>query len=322
MPSDDIPLPTELSLTDLDHDPSIGPDVSEGVSTVEPPAEEQFEKPETLESDNTVGLDPEVTNDSPEKANLDSFALEFPDAAGADDTKLQELAEALSEPDTPSIDASGGDFPEGVDLSEVGDREGIGSDDESTLMDIENASFEDILSSIDDALVDGPRVDLSGDAPLTPQQDAQPDFPENPDLDLQALLSDEPDDFSVDVELSEEGDLSDAVASNEDKHEEGAEFLDVETLLEESLEEEREPMSEQDLDIDVNLEEFVGVAADGDVIDVDKGQGINAKLDLAHAYLEIDDPESAQTLLSEVLAQGSEEQQQEAKEILARLKGS
>lgn len=96
-------------------------------------------------------------------------------------------------------------------------------------------------------------------------------------------------------------------------------YLDVDSLLEESLEAEAEPFTEQELNVDVNLEEFSGVSDDDDIIDVDEDKGIQAKLDLAIAYIEIDDVESAQILLQEAIADGNEEQQKEAQEILNRI---
>ena len=43
------------------------------------------------------------------------------------------------------------------------------------------------------------------------------------------------------------------------------------------------------------------------------------KLDLARAYIDMGDAEGARDILNEVLSEGSEEQQGEAKELLARV---
>ena len=43
------------------------------------------------------------------------------------------------------------------------------------------------------------------------------------------------------------------------------------------------------------------------------------KLDLARAYLQMDDPEAARALLVEILTEGTEEQIAQAKTLLARL---
>jgi pilus assembly protein FimV len=43
------------------------------------------------------------------------------------------------------------------------------------------------------------------------------------------------------------------------------------------------------------------------------------KLDLARAYIDMGDAEGARDILNEVLSEGSDEQQGEAKELLARV---
>ena len=54
-------------------------------------------------------------------------------------------------------------------------------------------------------------------------------------------------------------------------------------------------------------------------IDIDDDGGVGAKLDLARAYLEIDDKASAKELLLEVQSQGSNEQIKEAEKLLSRI---
>jgi FimV-like protein len=49
-------------------------------------------------------------------------------------------------------------------------------------------------------------------------------------------------------------------------------------------------------------------------------EGIPAKLDLARAYIDMDDKESARKILTEVSKKGDKKQQQEAQELLARIK--
>ncbi len=64
-------------------------------------------------------------------------------------------------------------------------------------------------------------------------------------------------------------------------------------------------------------------AFDSDDIDVDYEEAsleTSIKLDVARAYLEADDPESAFEMLQEVIDEGDEEQQQEARDIIAKNK--
>jgi len=49
-------------------------------------------------------------------------------------------------------------------------------------------------------------------------------------------------------------------------------------------------------------------------------EGIPAKLDLARAYIDMDDKEGAHKVLAEIIEQGNEEQQAEAKQLLEQIK--
>lgn len=46
---------------------------------------------------------------------------------------------------------------------------------------------------------------------------------------------------------------------------------------------------------------------------------VTTKIDLARAYVEMEDPEAARVILQEVVAEGNASQQAEAREMLARL---
>lgn len=66
------------------------------------------------------------------------------------------------------------------------------------------------------------------------------------------------------------------------------------------------------MSLDVGLDEFPEVLPEGDGVDVDADGELGAKLDLARAYLEIDDKSSAIELLNEVMANGTSQQKDEA----------
>jgi len=56
------------------------------------------------------------------------------------------------------------------------------------------------------------------------------------------------------------------------------------------------------------------------MVDVDDAENsINAKLDLARAYIEIDDNDSARALLKEVKLDGNDRQQEEAARLIKEL---
>ncbi|WP_169629321.1 FimV/HubP family polar landmark protein [Ferrimonas kyonanensis] len=98
------------------------------------------------------------------------------------------------------------------------------------------------------------------------------------------------------------------------------EFIDIDKLLDESHSEEApvEPYNGLDLDIgDPDLTSLIGEQSGVDVDD--EVSGYSAKLDLARAYIEIDDKDSAKALLREVIEKGASAQQGEAQELLDRL---
>ena len=55
------------------------------------------------------------------------------------------------------------------------------------------------------------------------------------------------------------------------------------------------------------------------IVDIDKDAGQNANLDLARAYIEMDDVAAAKELLEEVVKEGSQQQKEEAQSILSSL---
>ena len=102
-----------------------------------------------------------------------------------------------------------------------------------------------------------------------------------------------------------------------DPHEQDRDFLDVDDLLNDSIT--ADPSPEKALDLESVMGEFSGAQGDVDHIDVDSDDGFGAKLDLAHAYIEIGETESATELLEEIIENGHPPQSDEAKRVLASL---
>ncbi len=220
-------------------------------------------------------------DDSELEAALESFDIE------GDEDDLEEASPAATQTGTSQSD-------------ELDDLPGLGdwlSDDEESedLKEIEAASFDELLQSIDEE-VEAPKE--------TPEQDVVLD---NPDLDLEALLT--------------EGEAGDELAPElvDELNESPDDFLDVDALLNESIEAESDPLAEKELNLDVALGDYTGAAGDADLIDVDSDKGMGAKLDLARAYIEIDDNSAAKSVLEDVIAKGDEEQSAEAKTLLENL---
>ncbi|MFP2768183.1 FimV/HubP family polar landmark protein [Oceanisphaera sp. KMM 10153] len=80
------------------------------------------------------------------------------------------------------------------------------------------------------------------------------------------------------------------------------------------------PEREFERKLDLELDDYAGVLGQGQSVDIDLDEGgMGAKLDLARAYIEIDDIDSARELLNEALERGNEEQQSDAQKLLQRL---
>ena len=132
-----------------------------------------------------------------------------------------------------------------------------------------------------------------------------------------SITDDDEDNTGFDIAaLLDESTQSKDLASNE---QDADEFLDVESLLNESVSAESDDEIDKALDLEFPLEPFVTEQDNLKMIDVDADEGMGAKLDLAHAYIEIGEKESAKELLDEILQKGSAEQIAEVKTILDNL---
>ncbi|GGD67250.1 FimV/HubP family polar landmark protein [Lacimicrobium alkaliphilum] len=153
--------------------------------------------------------------------------------------------------------------------------------DDELLDELESSDFDEMLESME-------------------QEDDQ-----ESDLDIETLLN----------EQLAEPEEPKPLADTED------DFLDIDALLNESVEAEEEDNEEKPLNLDAAMDGYATATADEDEgnVDVDNDNGMGAKLDLARAYLEMDDNESAVELLQQVAEKGDEEQQEEAKGILDKL---
>ncbi|AJR09447.1 hypothetical protein H744_2c2794 [Photobacterium gaetbulicola Gung47] len=79
-------------------------------------------------------------------------------------------------------------------------------------------------------------------------------------------------------------------------------------------------LDEAPLNLDVGLDEFPDVLSDIGSLDIDSQGEFASKLDLAKAYLEMNDSEGARGLLEQVAQGGDAQLQQEAQALLAKLR--
>ena len=95
-------------------------------------------------------------------------------------------------------------------------------------------------------------------------------------------------------------------------------FVDVDNLIEQGMDDmpELEPYDKEN--IDVGLDEFPEFKNEGAAVDVDAedASGVAEQLDLAKVYLEMDDQDSAEPILDKIMQNGNDEQKTQAKKLL------
>ncbi|MBB1388785.1 hypothetical protein H5185_05015 [Shewanella sp. SG44-6] len=92
-------------------------------------------------------------------------------------------------------------------------------------------------------------------------------------------------------------------------------YIDIDKLLNDA--DEDDDKTDQYKDVSVDMGSVNSLIGNPDMVDVDDEENsVNAKLDLARAYIEIEDQDSARALLKEVQIDGNERQQLEAKNLI------
>ncbi len=95
-------------------------------------------------------------------------------------------------------------------------------------------------------------------------------------------------------------------------------FIDIDKLLNEATESSDDVDQYKEVDVDLGVrDDKDGLLENTTMIDVDDAENtVNAKLDLARAYIEIDDNSSAKALLEEIQIDGNDRQKKEAVNLL------
>ncbi|AGH43536.1 FimV/HubP family polar landmark protein [Paraglaciecola psychrophila] len=225
---------------------------------------------------------------------LSSTSPTLDEGESVDDFDDSELDNAFDETiDGLSFESSQNSRDELDDLPGLGDwldddvkpnqKQTNADEDDGIIEELEGSSFDEMLETID------------FDDDLSLEED-------DTGFDIAALLDG----------TFESEDIDESELDTED-------FLDVESLLNESFSAESDDEIDKALDLDIPLEPFANEQDNLNMIDVDADDGLGAKLDLAHAYIEIGEDDSAKELLDEILKKGSAEQIAEVKIILNKL---
>ncbi|WP_153913115.1 FimV/HubP family polar landmark protein [Shewanella sp. TC10] len=172
--------------------------------------------------------------------------------------------------------------------------EELDTDDDSYQLVDDNLTVDEALAALDAQEAKGAdKSDVQPSAELTPE--LAPEQTQN--LSPEKTLSSEPSDDMLNTFEQENG------------------FIDIDKLLNDA--DEDVEISDQYKDVDVDMGEVNSLIGNAEMIDVDDEENsVNAKLDLARAYIEIEDEDAAKAILKEVQIDGNERQQTEAGKLL------
>ncbi|MCL1139245.1 FimV/HubP family polar landmark protein [Shewanella pneumatophori] len=184
--------------------------------------------------------------------------------------------------------------------------EALNSDFDLDIAAATELTDEELLSNLAQAGdVEDSSLDLSDDS-FTLDSDSKMTVDEA----LAALDAEEYVEHKPSDEATEQQDLSNFQRDNG--------FIDIDMLLSEADEDNGETDLYKQFDVDMG--ELNSLMGNSSMVDVDDEENsVNAKLDLARAYIEIDDNDSARALLKEVELDGNDRQQAEAVGLLKEL---
>ena len=266
--------------------------------------------------DDDILLDNEFTEQDmldPEDDLLSSSENEAPSVQQFEEPIDAEVADSQDELE---------DFPEfELDDIELDDTTAA----EQTIADLESnlADETDLSEMSDDEIDDDFMADLTQtDFDALLNELAEPDEADISDasefdVDFNALLNE---DLQGESEQPVEPEVERIEEAQQAQQPTDDEFVDIDSLLEQSDDEALDHEPYDDIDMDVGLSDFNDLLAGDNPTDVDaESGGYSAKLDLARAYIEIDDFDAALQAIEDVIANGPEEVQEEAQSLKAKI---
>ncbi len=249
--------------------------------------------------------------------NADSFlkhATQLNNSMDDQNTALWDKAVVMGRELCPGNDLFGTDELGSED--DFSDLEGIGDLDDDLELSLD---MDDVTSAADS---DSKELSIDSDDELSL------------DMELESFESstDEDDDLTLNMdELSLEiEEVSDSSATEEtpNEPEQAIDFGELELELDDTsdtdeltLDEPTAPDTKEDDSLDLDVDSMM--SEDMDSTDVDDAMlgmdEVATKLDLAKAYIDMGDPDGARAILDEVLTEGSDDQQSEAKGLIDQL---
>ncbi|TMP64337.1 FimV/HubP family polar landmark protein, partial [Pseudoalteromonas sp. S1649] len=273
----------ELDQLDDDFDDEILLDnefTEDDVLDPEDDLSDQSQSEGTTELTSEAPIDDEVADSQDELEEFPEFEL--------DDIELDDAREA--EQTLADIESN---LSDEADLSELSDDE----IDDDFMADLTQTDFDALLNE----LAEPDEADISDASEF--------------DVDFNALLNE-------DLQGESEQPVAPEVQAldTEEQTTSTDEFVDIDSLLEQSDDEALDHEPYDEVDMDVGLSDFNDLLAGDNPTDVDaESGGYSAKLDLARAYIEIDDFDAALQAIEDVIANGPEEVQEEAQSLKAKI---
>jgi pilus assembly protein FimV len=306
-----LPKKPQTTDLDLDIDASAGADLDISFDGAEIPSDEpEDDATQILNEPLDLGGDLETLETEDDNDELTADAdLEFD--LGDFDEELEDDADTTAEADddSASLDIDE-DFSLDFDASDLGFEE-----DEDTTEEI--SADLDLDSDID--------LDIDMETETTEEASVDVDMDLDADLDLSVDMDttdDEVAPVSDETMASLDAGLEIDLDMDTDSIEESVADFEIDLDMDADSSEELVGDLEVDLDMDdasADLEISLDDDDDFDISELSEDvDEVTTKLDLAKAYIDMGDSEGAKSILEEVKAEGNDEQQQQAEELLKK----
>ncbi|MBT4522935.1 MAG: hypothetical protein HOC23_23285 [Halieaceae bacterium] len=236
---------------------------------------------------------------------------ELPELEDILESELAEI-EDISESELPELeDILESELTEIEDVADSGlpELEDILESEVPQLDDVSEPGLEDILESELSGLEDVPESELAELENMLESELPELESVSEPDLqDLEEITAQDQVAGSAASDLTESGDLEPPDLTDNGEFETDFEGLEIEPAV--------DAASLDDLDLTAGIG---NAELKEGLVFSDEGDELSTKLDLARAYIDMDDDKGAKQLLDEVLANGSDMQKEEAQALREKI---
>jgi len=279
---------------------------------------DRVEEPATVQLEGDMTFD--ITASDLDELGTPTDSFPSADAGGLDamDDEEEEDAPVLTSGEHPAVSTPTGEY----DMSRIQDLIQGGSGETAIIPEIPDDDL-DATADLDQT------ADLDADVTISDVDfAAEPDFEDDPGPNYnmggtaELPVMDDVDDFELDLEVEP------AAGEGSDEAEPSVVSQLVTSVSEDMMDgDDDEPqlvseimpaISDDMLDRTI-VQDAASFAGDADVDVLDEGDEVETMLDLAKAYLDMGDADSASSALEEIIAAGNDRQRQEAQELLQKI---